>query len=348
MDLKSRYTEYRAAHPRVHARDAAEALGVSEAELVATKCGETVTRLDDRYKEMFEAMPGLGVVKTMTRNPSAVLERWGAFERVEIDGAMGQVVGEEIDLRIFLRGFQRAFAVTEQAPSGMPRRSLQFFDTEGASIHKVYLEDRERLDVFEALVARHASPDQSTTEPVQATHAASEPERAVDRESFCAAWDAMKDTHEFFGLLRRFGVARTQAHRLAGPERAYSVTPSVLEQVLRRAAEDEVRIMIFVGNRGLIQIHSGLVHHVEDRAGWLNVLDPRLNLHVRPERVVEAWVVRKPTSDGIVTSLELFDARGDTVLLVFGYRKPRSEEDPRWRVLISGVSLAAPATAEAP
>ncbi|APR82337.1 Hemin transport protein HmuS [Minicystis rosea] len=337
MDLKTRHAEYRATHPHAHPREAAEALGVTEAQLIAARCGDGVTRLDERWKELFEALPSLGEVKTMTRNPSAVLERWGAFNRVEIEGPMGQVVGADIDLRLFLRNFRRAFAVVDPAPNGKLRRSLQLFDAQGVSVHKVYLDDEARLADFEALVSQHTSPDQSTEEPADPAPPAPKPAAEVDVEAFRAGWDAMQDTHEFFGLMRKFGLTRTQALGVAGGERAYPVAASSLEQVLRAVAADEIKIMIFVGNRGMIQIHSGLVHRIDDRGGWLNVLDPRFNLHVRADEVAEAWVVRKPTSDGIVTSLELFDGKGETVLLMFGYRKPRMEEDARWRGVIASL-----------
>ena len=53
----------------------------------------------------------------------------------------------------------------------------------------------------------------------------------------------------------------------------------------------------------------------------------------------DAWIVRKPTSDGEVTSLELFDAAGDNIAMFFGERKPGKAELPQWRQLAD--SLAA-------
>lgn len=336
MDLKECYARYRAVHPRAHARDAAEALGASEAQLVATRCGEEATRLDQRWKELFEGFTSLGFVKTMTRNPSVVLERWGSFQRVEMFEGMGQVVGEEIDLRLFPRAFYRAFALAEPGQNGKTRRSIQLFDAQGTSIHKVFVEDPERIDAFHRLVGEHVSEDQSTEEHVTARPLpAPEPEREVDREAFHQAWDAMKDTHEFFGLLRKFGVTRPRALRIAGNDRALPVEPSSLEVALRRSSKVELPIMLFVGNGGMIQIHSGNVRRIEASGGWLNVLDAHMNLHVRAKQIAEAWVVRKPTRDGIVSSLELFDPQGETALLVFGKRKPGTEEDPRWRELLA-------------
>ena len=42
---------------------------------------------------------------------------------------------------------------------------------------------------------------------------------------------------------------------------------------------------------------------------WLNVLDPTFNLHLREDRIAAAWVVRKPSVNGDIHSLELYDAR---------------------------------------
>jgi putative hemin transport protein len=45
-------------------------------------------------------------------------------------------------------------------------------------------------------------------------------------------------------------------------------------------------------------------------------------------------VVEKPTSDGIVTSLEVFDAQGGAMAMFFGARKPGQAELPGWRVIL--------------
>ena len=160
---------------------------------------------------------------------------------------------------------------------------------------------------------------------------------------FHAGWDALEDTHEFFGLLRRFGLGRVQALRLAGPDRARPVAASALSTVLRSAAGSGLPIMVFVGNRGCIGIHTGPVHRIKAMGPWLNVLDPGFNLHLREDRIATAWVVRKPTADGIVTSLELFDAAGETIAFLFGRRKPSEPELDGWRALAAG--LAAPEAA---
>jgi len=93
--------------------------------------------------------------------------------------------------------------------------------------------------------------------------------------------------------------------------------------------------MCFVGNPGMIQIHTGPVKRVEVMGDWLNVLDLSFNLHLREDRIATTWVVRKPTADGIVTSVELFDATGSTMAMFFGERKPGKPELAAWRALVA-------------
>jgi putative hemin transport protein len=79
--------------------------------------------------------------------------------------------------------------------------------------------------------------------------------------------------------------------------------------------------MIFVGNQGCIQIHGGLVQNIVPMGPWINVMDPRFNLHLRADHIAEVWRVTKPTRTGDAISIEAFDAEGGLILQIFAYRK---------------------------
>ncbi|RQP99319.1 hemin-degrading factor [Burkholderia stagnalis] len=318
-------------------RDAAQALGVSEGEALAAFVGEHVVRLDARFPAMFEDMPRLGRVMALTRNEAAVHEKDGEYAQMSHDGPVGLALGD-IDLRIFYRHWASAFAVRDETAHGT-LKSLQFFDAHGDAIHKVYLRAHSDHAAYDAFVERWRAPRQ---EPGLAVTPAvpKAPERAdteIDVAGFRAAWNAMTDTHQFFGITQRFGVSRLQALRLAEPQYAYPVDTRALRYVLEHAAGSGQPIMVFVGNAGMIQIHTGPVANVREMGTWINVLDPGFNLHVREDMIAAAWVVKKPTSDGIVTSVELFDRQGEHVALLFGERKPGRPERDDWRALVTGL-----------
>ena len=136
-------------------------------------------------------------------------------------------------------------------------------------------------------------------------------------------------------MLRKFNVGREQALRLADPEMSIEVPADSFKFVLEEAKKRQLEIMVFVGNAGIIQIHTGEVDNVIEARGWFNVMDEKFNLHINQEEVVKAYVVKKPTEDGTVTSLEIFNRDGENIALFFGKRKPGIPELEEWRAVIS-------------
>lgn len=331
--LAARWDELRRARQGLRIRDAAVQLGVSELELAAIAIGGDTVRLAGPARDILQAVPTLGRVMALTRNEHCVHERKGVYENISFNGHVGLALGPDIDLRIFVGSWTHALAVSEAGKDG-PRRSLQFFDAAGTALHKIYLLPESDLAAYAALVARFRAADQSPGARVEAWAPKPEPDGgAVDVGAFHADWDALQDTHDFITLLRRHKVARLRALRLAGIGRAVRLTALAGRTVLAEAAARALPIMVFVGNHGMIQIHTGPVVRALATGPWFNVLDPDFNLHLRETGIAEAWLVRKPTRDGIVTSVELFDDAGGLIATYFGKRKPGQPEDPAWREL---------------
>lgn len=153
----------------------------------------------------------------------------------------------------------------------------------------------------------------------------------------------MKDTHDFLGILKRNGATTGQAFAAAEGHFTRRLPTDVAEAVLRQAAAEGTPIMVFVGNRGCLQIHSGPVKAIKPMGPWINVMDPDFNLHLHQDRVASAWHVRKPTGDGDVNSVELLDADGQVLVRFFGARKPGVPELAAWRALAHGLEAASEA-----
>lgn len=337
-DLRAAWAQLRAEQSGLRVREAATRLGVSEAALVASECGRNTLRLRPDWLKLLPKLATLGSVMCLTRNDAVVHERHGRFENVEVNGVHGLVTGPDIDLRIMLRHWQHAFATTQELPSGQ-RSSLQFFDAAGTAVHKIYLTENGDARAYERLVEgfRHTDQNQEFTAKPPLASRPKVDDDAVDRESFAEAWRGMQDTHEFVALLSRFKLDREQALRLIGTEFARPVPVKALRQVLEQAAETRLPIMVFVGNPGTIQIHTGTVENLRAVGDWYNVLDPAFNLHIREDLLARAWIVRKPTADGIVSSLEVYDQQGRIGLQFFGERKPGRPELVAWAELLATV-----------
>jgi len=327
--IRLRYEQLDASAKSMRAREIAQALDISEAQWVAASCGPIKSiHLKGSGQQVFTGLSRLGPVMALTRNASCVHERHGQYLDIQAEQSVGLVLGPDIDLRAFFACWRDVFAVQEGA-----RNSLQFFDKHGQAVHKVYCTSQTDLANYLALVQDHAQTTRwPASEPLVAK---AQLDHRVDRASFRQAWLALTDTHEFFPLLRKFKVSRLGALEYAQEDLAQRVGHEAIQAVLCAAADKGLPIMCFVGNRGMIQIHTGVVKQIVSRASWLNVLDPEFNLHLNMNDVDSVWVVNKPTSDGWVTSLEVFDVHGELIVQFFGARKPGTPELADWRTLMS-------------
>lgn len=360
-DLGERWRALRASQPRLHARDAARALHVSEAELLATQLGQGVTRLDDAGhapREIMRRALDLGTVTAITRNENGVIETTGVPRRLKPDdpnaavldasdaaeraarqvNIAGGYLGGPIDLRFQFPRWRYAFAVAQPGRDGAVSRSLQFFDAGGNAVHKLYLKNAAGIPLFDQLVA--AFRRQRQDEPLLLTAAAPtpapKPDAAIEVAEYRRAWQEMTDVHEFNRIVADFGMTREQALRLGPPGAVQRVTPQAVRALLEGAAQKQVALMAFVGNGATTQIYSGKIGKVAASDGWFNVLDPAFNLHLRDSALRSGYVVRRA---GIV-SVEFYDDRGELVVTFFGVRTPGQPQPQAWIDLAGGLPKA--------
>ncbi|MDI7860706.1 hemin-degrading factor [Rhizobiaceae bacterium n13] len=331
---------FRAENPKMRERDVAAALGVSEAALVAAEVGLTAVRIDADANRFLERAAELGEVMALSRNESAVHEKIGVFENVTTGKHASIVLGENIDLRVFPGAWKHAFAVTKK-DGDQERLSLQFFDKAGDAVHKVHLRPASNVDAYRAIVADFRLDDQSQDfHGAEKLEAASEEPAEVSQDELRDNWSKLTDTHEFFGMLKKLKIGRREAVRSVGEDYAWKLGDGAVAEMMHAAANDGLAIMCFVNNNGIVQIHSGPISNVQPMGPWINVMDPTFHLHLRQDHIKEAWAVRKPTKDGIVTSLEAYDANGEMIIQFFGKRKEGKAENEAWRGILDNLPRA--------
>ena len=348
--LAERWSTLRTEQPKLQIRDAARALGVSEAQLLATNIGKGVTRLQadgNQPREIMRAALDLGLVQAITRNENGVIETTGVASKFKQAGdkseqadakdpetaarqrnIAGGYLGGQIDLRFHFENWKYAFAVEQAGRDGKPTRSLQFFDANGTAVHKIYVRNEPGVAVYDKLVATFRLPQQSGELNVLAAapKAAEKPDAEIDVKEFQLAWKDMTDVHQFAQIMREFHLSREQALRLAPAGVVERVTPQALRTLLENAARDKVAIMVFLGNEGLTQIYSGKIEKTMAAGGFFNVLDPDFNLHIRDTALRSGWVVKR----GGVTSVEFFDNDGTQVVSFFGVRERGKPQPQSW------------------
>jgi len=341
ITLKEQYLAYKETHPKARIRDISIALGISEMELLEIATVEKRTYLGNNFKGVLKDVHTLGHVMALTRNEHAVHETKGVYENVSFmeKAPMGIAHNPIIDLRYFLSNSAHAYAVIFQSGK-RTMHSLQFFDKYGHAVHKIYTTPKSDLEAYHTLVEKYRTGNRMNLPlEVKKVQPSAKTDASLDVGAFQTAWLNMKDTHDFFGLLRKYNLTRQAAFCLAPEGTTHRVEKTAIVDMLEMAVASGTPIMVFLGNKSCLQIFSGNIHKVLEMNGWYNVLDKDFNLHLKLEAIDEAWVVKKYTTDGIVTSLELFDKDGNQILYCFGQRKPGIPELEMWRTIVAKLPL---------
>jgi putative hemin transport protein len=228
-------------------RATAAALGVREAALIASGCGRFVTRLRAETDALLRALPLLGEIKAVVRNPTAVVERAGTVQGIEITGVGALLVkAENFEMVCHATQWKKAFALREKTAAGN-KLSIQLFSAAGISAAKFFLQPAGDVQAFAKLVEAFANPDQSPQEPVEAGAA----ESGLAPQGLALAPD---------GALLAFLQASAQSHHaltfVVRNPAACLATSKAIERVKRSQA-----------------------------GGWVNVLDSGLDVHLHEDRI---------------------------------------------------------------
>ena len=335
MNHYTRWLALKEEKPEKYARDIAATMHISEAQLTWARVGHDAWRLKGEVRDVLAALETVGDVKCICRNEYAVHEQVGSLTNQHLSGHAGLVLNPRaLDLRLFLNQWASVFHITEASARG-ERQSIQFFDHQGDALLKIYTTETTDTAAWRDVLTRfiHAENPELNLQPADVpAHAEN-----VDGATLDGEWRAMTDVHQFFTLLKRHNLSRQQAFRLVGDDLACQVDNDAVARLLANARQDANEIMIFVGNRGCVQIFTGEIEKVVPMKGWLNIFNSAFTLHLREDTIAESWVTRKPTADGHVTSLELFAANGTQIAQLYGQRTEGEPEQTQWRAQVEAL-----------
>jgi len=315
-------------------RDFADSLGISEAEVLAAHLGRGVTAVSAHPDKVMHAAQTFGEVMALTRNPSCVHEKIGVYDNYHPGNHAAMILTEDIDLRIFPSHWIHAFMVEKETENGA-RRSLQVFDAAGDAVHKVFLRDPSIVEPWATAKRVMVISDCGETLEVESRKPTEAPKSDVSKvDTLRKEWKRLTDTHQFMRLTSKLKMNRLGAYRIAGEPFARQLSINAVDDMLHRLQSQGTEVMLFVGNRGCIQIHTGPLENLRPMGPWQNVMDPKFNLHLRLDQVHEVWAVDKPTQRGAAMSVEAFDAEGGLIFQVFGVPKEGRDSRPAWRALV--------------
>ena len=339
-ELKLRYELLCQQQPSLRTRDAARALNVPEAELIAACVNDNSFHLDNRPEDLLTALETVGEVLVVTRNETAILEKKGYFKGLTFNTQNGLNTARSnnsgIDLRLLLNSWRYGFLVIEERHIGR-NKSLQFFDRKGQAVQKIYMTQNSNEQAFAKIISQFISSQQPTYLDLAPEKASEQliPERDIKWREVRKNWQEMQSSHDFFQLLIGTKVTRQQAYDNVGRDLAYEILPNALQHLCELAIREQQPLAFAVGNNGAVQFHNGTIQKTNEYGRWFNILNEDFNLHINTHRLTQAWVIRKPHKAGPITSVEFFDDNDHLALQISIERKEGMPEPTQWRELVS-------------
>lgn len=314
-------------------REGASDLGVSEGQLMAS--APKSVYLGGNVSDIVRRLHELGTVECIVRNSLVVHEKTGEYKNVSLGQQAGIALNiGGIDLRLFPHRWYHALAV-ETESHGKLSRSIQIYDEYGVAIQKIFIRDENCQDAWEKLIQDFRSVQvaqfvSAELPPVVVPN----PLAKAQESAFQESWLGLKDIHHFGDILNQFNLDRQASYRYAPKGMAVLADNFIWERVLNYFRDNGMEAMIFVGNRGIVQIQTGKMHHVVRAHGYLNILDSQeegFNLHLNDTDIAESWIIRRPVKDGMITSIEGFDTRRKVVIQIFARRINSPDQPQSWR-----------------
>lgn len=308
----------------------ARRLDISEGELQAARLGRDTWTLSLAPRELARRFEALGQVEARTRSTAATLIQRGRYPRLAGGDAAGLLLAPGgLDLRLLFSHWHWACLVRERPRCGSVDWRVQVFDQHGRALHSCRALDTALSEGWTALF------EVATEDEPAFTQEMPRPTRALsDIEGLAEEWQAMRDVHQFFTLLRRHGLERHEANALMEGRFTEALAPTAVENVLRRASEQRLTLMCFVASPGCVQIRTGDVPLPRWCDGRLTLSDPSFALRLDDDAIARVWRVHKPNADGGVTSLEAFDDQGRLILQLYAERREGQAERAEWRRLL--------------
>jgi len=333
--LAAEIREARMYYPKMREKDLANAIDVSEAEIVASFVGYGNRRIAPGFADLLNGLVELGEISILTGNKSAVQESVVSLESFRLGQDTSSLFGKNTQVRLALSQWAHGYAV-EKAEGTRVRKSLQFFDRFGDAVHKISARSGTDLDAWDRLVDTISISDnpEGALSVIRAAHPSSENRSTVQSGSGPVSERLVRpDDCQSQRDLQEPDCDQINVFRRPATSSTWPLDKGSVAALLRIASSERIPVMCFVKNPGCRQVHTGCVGNILEKGPYLNVMDPKFHLHVRLDHISEVWAVHKPSERGQVIAVQAYDLSGQQIVQFRGSTGKERSNDIDWHEL---------------
>jgi putative hemin transport protein len=311
LNLLAEWEKLKTQKPGIRIKEAADILHVAEAELLVTRCGENVKRLNHNPIAILNAISKVDEVMALTRNASVVIETSGKYPTFLLEDHW--LIGNNDDFHIIFDTniITHIFAVTDEF-AGQTRNSIQFFDAAGRAIHKIYFDISAPQETYASITHAFLSPNQE--KEINCFNYSKTTRVEISKQTALQKWESLKNYHRFDNLEFYLGNALLDIVTHLDEERARKIPAEMLTQFLLGVGNKNISISYIVKNIGCTQLFRGPIRNVFAKDDWFNVKDPEFNLHILKTHLDAGYLVHVPLINNYRLALLFFNKQGELAL----------------------------------
>lgn len=330
QSLKEKYFYLRETYPHYTMREVTRQLNITEATALMLELNTNAVLLEADIPALLKNLPSLKLVTTQTHSEHVMVERTGIYQNYSSNGQLVKFNDEDIDLNVSHQLWQTVFAYNDIFNN---EKSLQFFNAEGDLLYKITLTDESDFNVYETIVRNFRLPKQEpfvihSKKPRSRNEV---PDESFNQQLFCDSWHTMQNADEFSGILRKFGIRRSQAMLLAPDNCAAKMSLCNFKKLMTHCMNNEIPVKLQAGNKSCIHTQTGVIKNLIDTGSCYQVADTKCKLFVQENAIGSIWHIVQPTAEGPAHLLELYDHGGELMLQVTGKHEAGKEHGEEWK-----------------
>jgi putative hemin transport protein len=196
------------------------------------------------------------------------------------------------------------------------------------------LVDESHTEAYQTLITQFRDPIQTSSLSLENKPTKIALNDEIDAGSLRQRWSQIKDVHEGGQIINAFNSPRIKIYEALGDEYAKKLPYSIIEDTLKALSEYQIPTMIFVQNQSAVQSYAGHIKRLLRTGPWFNILDEGFNLHLNTEQIGQAWLITKPSENGYIHSLNVFDHNHNEIMIMTDNRTRGEQESIEWATLM--------------
>ena len=297
----------------------------------STAIADKALHLLPAWEEIVKAFEKAGTFTVRTSSGGVAIEQTGVIDEVFLrgEGAFASVVQDNMDLRFLLKRLARG----EVHPA---HTTIDIYNEAGALATSFHGADAAGKATIEAIARRFGTEHAPAQVSNAGNRRAGVADKDADVEAVRADWKAMTNVHHFEALLAKHRVGRLQAFRMMKGDYTHELAADAFPDLLAKLDKTGEKVMVFVANRGFVQIFSGPAKAPKRVGHGWEIIHEHSKVFVPDAALQHLWLVNKPTAAGIISSLEIVSEAEDQALASIFGKHPHGDPQPAsWLELLN-------------